>query len=126
MKTNPTARGLKASILALLLSGCTSITIYHLTERTITQQASRADTEPARTQLCPKAEYATLPETPELPIKQLEAIPQGNDKAVSDIELQHIAELRAYIKTLKGQITTERQRYEQRCSVFVAANTADH
>jgi hypothetical protein len=65
--------------------------------------------------LCPAYRMPTLPPTPDVPIKQLDAIKPSDDAAVAALAREHIVELHKYIDQTQRILKISYQDYVKRC-----------
>lgn len=61
--------------------------------------------------LCPEYKFVTTPHTPDLPIKEIYAIPANDPNALNRLLLKHIDELRIHISKLKNQAVISKDAY---------------
>lgn len=66
---------------------------------------------------CPVYTLPLIPKTPELPYKELSKIPQGNVKAMIELQQDHIEDLRTYIVLVKQIIQKSQVEYLNSCQI---------
>ena len=76
--------------------------------------------------LCPRAVFSRLPATPEVPLKELNALHPDDAVGLDRIQLTHITQLRAYIQQLKSQINRERDAYLKACENYAQDQAGRH
>lgn len=111
---------------AVIFAGCSSFNRYtYITPQQQEQQEAqqrRAEhiekkaTDIALKNVCPKAAFKALPNSPRINRQQWRAA--QDDKALESAMMDHIAAQERYIAQLKAQVARERSDYDTKCDEF--------